>query len=93
MALIDNDPTQPTLTDDQKNERAAASIMRILARAAKAQRQALNNIKKLVQAAPGSKTDLLDLMGVNKTEATTMISSMKTFVNTHKGASDQDIDV
>lgn len=93
MAIVDNDPTQPTLTDDQKNERAANTIMRILARSAKAQRQALLNIKKLVQAAPGAKADLLDLMGVNKTEATTMINTMKTFVNTHKGASDQDVDV
>jgi hypothetical protein len=93
MALVDNDLTAPALTDDQKNERIANAIMRILARSAKTQRQALLNIKKLVQSAPGTKADLLDLMGVDKTEATTMINSMKTFVNTHKGTNDQDIDV
>jgi hypothetical protein len=93
MALVDSSPSQPTLTDAQKNERAASAIKQILARVSRAQRQALTNIKKIVQNAPGSKADILDLMGVDKTEATTMITSMKTFVNTHKGANDQDIDV
>ena len=93
MALVDNDPAQPILTNDQKNERAAVAIKRILIRAAKGQRQALQSIKRLVQQAPGSKADLLDLMGVNKAEVNTMINSMKTFVNAHKGADDQDIDV
>jgi len=93
MALIDNNPSQPTLTDAQKNERVAANIKKILARSAKIQRNALINIKRLVQGAPGSKADILDLMGVDKTEATTMINSMKSFVNTHKGANDEDVEV
>jgi hypothetical protein len=93
MALVDNEPTQPALTDAQKNERAASTIMRILGRSANAQRQALRNIKRIIQQAPGTKADILNLMGVDKTEATTMISSMKDFVNAHKGAGDQDITV
>ena len=53
----------------------------------------LKEIKKIVQNAPGSKADILNAMGVDKDEATTMINSMRSFVNAHKGSGEEDITV